>query len=115
LAPSSRWYSKVNKSTRAKLAVIFVHFRCSVVSCALLQQSKIEFARKQIQFLIIATIHKNTKLEVGKSNCHLLFAPVDLSFELAGIYEAFKRGFKGYNIEPKTLKTPLKRFVNTGS
>jgi hypothetical protein len=32
----------------------------------------------------------------------------------ASIHKAYKRGFKGYHIEPLTLKTPLTRFVNTG-
>jgi hypothetical protein len=53
-------FSKVNKTTGAKVAVIFAHFRFSVINIVsvLLQQSKFEFVSKANPKLIVATTQK---------------------------------------------------------
>jgi hypothetical protein len=68
----NRPYSKVNKSTRTKVAVIFAHFRFSVISL-LLQQSKSEFASIQAHTFWQLQQHKKqnyTRPELGKNNYH---------------------------------------------
>jgi hypothetical protein len=52
--------SKVNKSTRAKLAVIFAHFRFNVISFCVVAAMKIkgEFGSKTSFLFIVATTQK---------------------------------------------------------
>jgi hypothetical protein len=63
-------HSNVNKSTRAKVAVIFVHFRFSVISFRIImQQLKSEFASNtSSHFLIVSTTQKTITLIVDAQN-----------------------------------------------
>jgi hypothetical protein len=58
----NRPYSKVNKSTRAKVTVIFANFRFGVISFCVVATIKKDFVLKTSLFVIVATTKKATTL-----------------------------------------------------
>jgi hypothetical protein len=57
LKRNNRLYSKDNKSSRAKVAIIFVHFRFSVISFCVVATIKNVFVLKTYSYFLIVAKH----------------------------------------------------------
>jgi hypothetical protein len=68
-----RPYSKINKSTRAKMAVIFVYFRFSVIAFCVdvtIKMCELIFKETSLFDCCNNTERNYTKPEVSKNSCH---------------------------------------------